>query len=136
MQIETAKAEIEELSAKGLPVSLVSVAEQPYVMATVLEAPTPPWDRASYDIMVAIPLVYDLGTGLDGFYLRLPYTWNGGVHNRVNGGTITYDGSTWQLVSWHYVDGKPFRIGVDTIDSHIVHCRGFFSARGATNAKD
>ena len=98
-------------------------------------APSPPWDRASYDILIVVPIAYDLGTGLDGFYIALPYTFNNGQHNRVNGQTLTLADQQWQLVSWHYPDGKGFQVGIDTIESHIVHCPGFFLARGAVNAR-
>ena len=80
-------------------------------------------------------IAYDLGTGLDGFYILLPYSFSGGEHNRVNGQTVTVGGRQWKAVSWHYPDGKQFSSGTDSIESHIVHCRGFFLARGAVNAR-
>ncbi len=108
---------------------------QPYVWVRGITAPKPPWDRTSYDILIAIPIAYDLGTGLDGFYIALPYSFNNGEHNRVNGQTLTLKDTQWRAVSWHYTDGKQFQAGVDSIESHIVHCRGFFLARGAVNAR-
>ena len=91
--------------------------------------------RATYGILIPIPLAFDLGTGLDGFYVALPYSFNNGEHNRVNGQTLTLGGRQWRAVSWHYPDGKEFKPGIDTIESHIIHCRGFFLARGAVNAR-
>lgn len=135
MHIATAKAEIEKLSACGTRVDLVMDGVQPYVRACGLAAPCPPWDRSEYDILIAVPLAYDLGTGLDGFYMALPYSYSGGEHNRVNGQIVTLDGRQWRAVSWHYPDGKLYQPGVDNIESHIVHCRGFFLARGAINAR-
>jgi hypothetical protein len=135
VQIATAKAEIERLAASGCNIALVTQGTQPYARVRGLEAPSPPWDRGAYDILVAIPIAYDLGTGLDGFYVALPYSFNGGEHNRVNGQILTLEGLQWRGVSWHYPDGKQFCIGSDTIETHIVHCRGFFLARGAVNAR-
>jgi len=135
MHITTAKAEIERLAAAGSDISLTTEGPQPYAKVRGIEAPSPPWDRTTYDILIAIPIAYDLGTGLDGFYVALPYSFNKGEHNRVNGQTVTLGGHQWRAVSWHYPDGKEFRIGTDNIESHIVHCRGFFLARGAINAR-
>ncbi len=54
-----------------------------------ISAPKPPWDRTVYDILIPVPLAYDLGTGLDDFYIALPYSFNNGEHNRVNGQALT-----------------------------------------------
>ena len=135
MHISSAKAEIERLAAGGTCIELIMDGAQPYTWVRGIGAPAPPWDRATYDTLIPIPLAYDLGTGLDGFYIDLPYSFNGGEHNRVNGQTLTLAGRQWRAVSWHYPDGKEFRAGIDTIESHIVHCRGFFLARGAVNAR-
>ena len=135
MHISSAKAEIERLAAGGTGIELIMGGAQPYGWVRSIAAPVPPWVRAAYDILIPIPLAYDLGTGLDGFYIALPYSFNGGEHNRVNGQTLALAGRQWRLVSWHYPDGKQFRPGIDTIESHIFHCRGFFLARGAVNAR-
>lgn len=135
MHIAYAKTEIERLAATGTGIELVLDGAQPYAWLRDIPAPSPPWDRATYDILIAIPLAYDLGTGLDGFYIALPYTFNGGNHNRVNGQTLILKDRQWRAVSWHYPDGKQFRAGIDTVESHIFHCRGFFLARGAINAR-
>ena len=136
MHIATAKSEIERLASSGTAIALVMDGAQPYAWVRGITAPSPPWDRATYDILIAIPLAYDLGTGLDGFYIGLPYSFNNGEHNRVNGQSLTFEGHQWRAVSWHYPDGKEFRAGTDTIESHMFHCRGFFLARGAVNAKN
>jgi len=135
VHITTAKSEIERLSASGTAIALVMDGAQPYAWVRGIMAPTPPWDRSTYDILIAIPIAYDLGTGLDGFYIAVPYSFNNGEHNRVNGNTLTLGGNQWRAVSWHYPYGKAFRAGTDTIESHIFHCRGFFLARGAVNAR-
>lgn len=135
MQIGTAKAEIERLTGSGVSITLMIEGAQPYALVRGVKALTPPWDRTAYDILIAVPVAYDLGTPLDGFYVALPYNFNGGEHNRVNGQIVTVGNTQWRGVSWHYPDGKEFRLGVDNIESHIVHCRGFFLARGAVNAR-
>jgi hypothetical protein len=135
LHIGSAKAEIERLAAAEGDVELLYDGGQPYVRAGGIEAPSPPWDRTKYDILVAIPIAYELGTGLDGFYIALPYSFNSSEHNRVNGNVVTVANRQWKAVSWHYPDGKLFRNGVDTIENHIVHCRGFFLARGVVNGR-
>lgn len=135
MHITTAKSEMERLAASGTAIALVMDSAQPYAWIRGITAPNPPWDRSTYDILIAIPLAYDLGTGLDGFYIAVPYSFNNGEHNRVNGQPLTLGGQQWRAVSWHYPDGKAFQAGIDNIESHIFHCRGFFLARGAVNAR-
>lgn len=136
MHISSAKTEIDRLAAAGTEISIVMIDSQPYARVGRIEAPSPPWDRTRYDILIVIPIAYDLGTGLDGFYVALPYSFEKGEHNRVNGKIVNFENRDWKAVSWHYPDDKQFRIGIDNIESHIVHCRGFFLARGAVNAKD
>ena len=133
MCLEAVKDEVAALVKRGAAVELVEIGQQCYALAKGLGAPSPPWDRSSYDILVAIPAAYD-ACSLDGFYLALPYTFKGGEHPRVNGGTITFDGRQWKLVSWHYPDGKPWTRGQDDLDSHLIHCKGFFQQRRAVNA--
>ena len=135
MSISKAEAEIKRLAASGTTIELITCNSQPYALVRAIRAPCPPWDRDLYDVLIAIPLAFDLGTPLDGFYLALPYTFQGGEHNRVNGQIITVAGRQWRLVSWHYPDGKAFNPSIDTIESHIVHCRGLFLERGALNAR-
>jgi hypothetical protein len=135
MSIAKAKAEIERLAASGVSIEIVNEGTQPYALVRGVAAPCPPWDKDHYDILITIPLAYDLGSGLDGFYLGLPYKFDGGEHNRVNGQVLNLGGSQWKMVSWHYPDGKGFRENVDTVETHLVHCRGFFSGRGAVNAR-
>lgn len=135
MSIQKAEAEIARLAGSGMAIALVHQGAQPYALVRNIAVPVPPWGSAIQDILIAIPNAYDLGTALDAFYLALPYSFNGGTHNRVSGQTVTIEGRNWQLVSWHYPDGKTFRLGTDNIESHVVHCRGFFLERGAQNAR-
>jgi hypothetical protein len=107
VQIATAKAEIERLADAGSGIELVMDCAQPYAWVRGTVAPTPPWDRATYDILIAIPLAYDLGTGLDGFYLDQPYSFNGSEHNRVNGQTLTLGGRQWRRCLGITRTGRP-----------------------------
>ena len=121
------------LSQRGVRVELIEGAGQCYVIASAIEAPTPPWDRTVYDVMIAIPAAYD-DAGLDAFYLGLPYVFKGATHPRVQGATVEINGRQWQLVSWHYPEGRPWSRGQDNLETHILHCKGFFFHRGAVNA--
>jgi hypothetical protein len=130
---DAARNEVAALIKQGTAVELVEIGDQCYARARVTDAPVPPWDRSSYEILVAIPAAYD-SCSLDGFYLALPCSFKGGQHPRVSGGTLTFDGQQWQLVSWHYPDGKPWTRGQDDLASHLFHCKGFFQQRRAVNA--
>jgi len=129
----TAQEDAGRLARRGLSVTLVETPGQCYAYASGIEAATPPWDRPAYDLMIAIPAGYD-DAGLDAFYLGLPYTFKGGTHPRVQGATIEINGRRWQLVSWHYPEGASWRRGQDNLETHILHCKGFFFHRGAVNA--
>lgn len=52
---QAVKHEVEALAQRGTAVELVEVGGQCYVLASAIPAPAPPWDRQSYDILVAIP---------------------------------------------------------------------------------
>ena len=128
---DTVRKEVEQLRDRGSPVELVDLNGQCYTITSV-EATVPPWNAEKYEIAIAVPAAYD-SAALDGFYLRLPYQWNGKEHPRVNGAVIDMKGVQWKLVSWHYADGKSWNRGQDCLDTHIMHCRGFFLHRGARN---
>ena len=127
------ESQVASLTTKGLVARRFKINEQTYVESTI-QAPAPPWDRSTYTILVAVPVAYRVGAGLDGFYIQLPYKFNDGAHSKVNGATLVADKRTFQLVSWHYADGKEWMQGQDTLETHLVHCRGFFFHRGARNA--
>lgn len=122
-------AEIDALRRRGVDLELIEIGPQAFCHVRKLVSPAPPWGRAAHDILIALPLAES--AALDAFYLELPYSYSGSTHPRVSGATVAYDGRTWQLVSWHYLDGQLWRIGHDDLDSHIEHCRGFFLARAA-----
>jgi hypothetical protein len=126
------KEEIDALIKQGMPVALMEASGQSYALVGGIEALVPPWDKRYYDILIAIPAAD--GAALDAFYLPLPYKFNDGTHPRAQGATITVKDRQWQLVSWHYPDGKPWKRGLDDLASHIAHCQGFFLHRGAVNA--
>lgn len=131
---ERAVDEVKELTDRGELVELTELDGQCYVFAKSIAAPAPPWSKSTFDILIAIPAAYDAAE-LDGFYVELPCRYGEGEHPRAQGKTIEYLGRTWRLVSWHYPDGKPWIRGRDTLESHIVHCRGFFLHRGAVNER-
>lgn len=130
---ELATEEVRDLKASGLDLEPIEVGSQCYILVRQIGAPCPPWDRDTYEILIPIPAAYD-DAGLDGFYLGLPYEFNAGPHTRVNGGEIVYSDRSWKLVSWHYPENRPWRRGLDNLETHITHCKGFFLHRGALNA--
>lgn len=134
MRPDRAVEEVAELVQRGVKVELVELNDQCFAMVQAVDAPSPPWSKTSFDILIAIPAVYDAAQ-LDAFYVELPCQYNGGDHPRVQGQIIELVGRQWRLVSWHYPDGKPWLRGQDTLETHIVHCRGFFLNRGAVNGK-
>jgi len=134
MSPERAVDEVKELADRGVLVELTELNGQCYTLAKTIEAPAPPWSKAAFDILIAIPAAYDAAE-LDGFYVELPCGYGAGGHPRVQGNIIEHLGRKWQLVSWHYSDGKPWIRGRDTLETHIVHCRGFFLHRGAINER-
>jgi hypothetical protein len=129
---ERAVEEVNELVAGGVTVELSELNGQCYAHVTEIEAPAPPWSKAIFDILIAIPAAYDAAE-LDAFYIELPCSYKGGEHKRVQGQVIEHLGRKWRLVSWHYPDGRPWVRGQDNLETHIVHCRGFFLHRGAVN---
>ena len=131
--LELLKEHVTTLNRRGLGLDIWDHAGQAYVHAPAIKAPSPPWDKPAYEILIAVSVAYDLAA-LDSFYLCMPYKFKEGTHPRVeNGGIVAIQGCQWRLVSWHYPDGKPWQSGRDTLESHIVHCAGFFLHRGATN---
>jgi hypothetical protein len=129
MMPEKAKEEVKTLVAQGVDVELIEANGQCYALVRKIKVNSPPWSAAEFDILIAVPAAYDAGA-LDGFYIALPYKFNDGEHAKVNGGTIDASGRQWRQVSWHYLDGKAWRRGLDSLETHIVHCRGFFLERG------
>jgi hypothetical protein len=126
---QRAKQEVEALTLCGRGIELIDTNGQCYAIVAGIDAPAPPWNAARFDILIVIPALYSEAS-LDGFYIGLPYTYKNGTHERVNGTVIEVRGQKWQQVSWHYLDGKPWRQNLDSLETHIVHCRGFFLARG------
>lgn len=124
--------EVKALTAGGVAIELVELNGQCFALVKAIDAPSPPWSKPAFDILIAIPAAYDAAQ-LDAFYVELPCGYKDGAHPRVQGQTIVLAGRTWQLVSWHYPDGKPWVRGQDSLETHIVHCRGFFLNRGAVN---
>jgi hypothetical protein len=131
---ERASEEVNELAARGMVIRLLEYNRQWYALVGEVVSRAPPWNKDRFDILIAIPAAYDAAE-LDGFYVELPCTYNGGEHTRIQGTVIELDGRKWRLVSWHYRDGKPWIRGKDSLETHIMQCRGFFLERGAANAR-
>lgn len=131
---DRAQEEVKGLVGRNVAVQLIENSGQCYALITGLESPCPPWGANRHDILIVIPAAYDAAE-LDGFYVGLPYSFNGGEHNRVNGNIVELLGRKWKQVSWHYPEGKPWRRGQDNLETHIFHCSGFFVGRGAVNAR-
>jgi hypothetical protein len=134
MRPDRAVQEITKLVGCGTAVELIEADSQCYAFVKGIIAPSPPWSKKLFDILIAIPAVFDAAE-LDGFYVELPCLHSNCAHPRVQGQIIDVGDRKWQLVSWHYPDGKPWVRGQDSIETHIVHCRGFFLDRGATNER-
>ncbi len=125
-----AAEEADALAKNGRKVELIDPKGQCYALVEGIEAPSPPWSAERFDILIVIPALYP-ETGLDGFYIGLPYKFNDGDHEKIKGrAEIDVRGRKWQQVSWHYLDRKPWRQSVHSLETHIVHCHGFFLARG------
>jgi hypothetical protein len=118
--------DVEMLRSSGEPVQLVSEGAQRYVEATIA-VPSPPWSGASARILIAIPANYPAG-GLDAFYVDPAVTMRGAIHRAQAVGPLL--GRRWNLISWHYANGKQWNPRVDDLQSHLAHCRGFFLERG------
>jgi hypothetical protein len=129
---EILKKQVTALKASGMDIEILEFNNQCYTVVRSLNVQSPPWEKTICNIAIAIPAAYD-NAALDGFYLELPYKYNNGTHPRVNGSQIRLLDRDWQLVSWHYADGKPWQSGRDSLETHIIHCRGFFFHRGAIN---
>jgi hypothetical protein len=131
---EQAVEEVRDLVARGQHVELTELNGQCYAWVKGVRAPSPPWSKTEFDILIPIPAAYG-AADLDAFYVELPCEYDGGEHKRVQGQVIEHLGRKWRLVSWHYPDGRPWIRGHDTIDTHIEHCHGFFLHRGAVNER-
>lgn len=131
---ERAAEEVSVLVSRGMAIELTERNGQCYALVKGTKAPTPPWGKSEFDILIAVPAMYD-AADLDGFYVELPCQYNNGEHPRVQGDVIEHLGRKWRLVSWHYADGRPWVRGQDTLETHIEHCHGFFLHRGAKNER-
>jgi hypothetical protein len=123
------EAAVAELCPAGFRARFSRDGAQQYVIVEDLGIPTPPWDQAQATIAVAIPVAFP-PAALERFYLALPCTRSGSKHPNCNE-TVRLVGREWYPVGWHYPDGRPWRWGVDNLESHIRHCHAFFLGRVA-----
>ena len=125
--LQTIEDDVVTVAAVGFQARIVTGEGQRYVEVRGLAIPSPPWSGDEATVLMAIPETYPRG-GLDAFYLEQGVTQRGNVPYQQLGTTI--DGRSWELISWHYADGKTWNPNHDDLASHIAHCRGFFLSRG------
>lgn len=123
------EAAVAELQAVGFRARFAREGNQQYVIAEELEIASPPWDQSRATIAVAIPAGFP-PAALERFYLALPCMRGGSKHPNCND-PMRFLGREWSLVGWHYPDARPWRWGVDNLESHIRHCHAFFLGRVA-----
>src|SRR4051812_38409546 len=71
MRPDRAVQEITKLVGCGTAVELIEADSQCYAFVKGIIAPSPPWSKKLFDILIAIPAVFDAAE-LDGFYVELP----------------------------------------------------------------
>jgi hypothetical protein len=125
--LQTLDQDVDATKAAGVDARRFTAGGQTYVEVRGLEVPSPPWSGSQANILIAAPAAYPNG-GLDAFYLEQGINQGGSVPYQQS--TVTIDGRTWGLISWHYADGKGWNPSRDDLASHIAHCRGFFLKRG------
>jgi hypothetical protein len=123
------KAAVAELCHAGFQARFAREGTQQYVVVDQLEIPMPPWDQPRATIAVAVPEAFP-PAALERFYLALPCTRRGAKHANCSD-VVRFLGREWYPVGWHYPDSRPWRWGVDNLESHIRHCHGFLLDRVA-----
>lgn len=117
----------DDIQEAGGSARLLSHAGQQYA-AVKIDISSPPWSEATAEILFAIPATYPTG-GLDAFYVKLPLGHSSGDIPKKQS-EIIVDGERWLLISWHYLEAKPWNSLHDDLATHVQHCRGFFLTRG------
>src|SRR5436190_1333887 len=79
MAPERAREEVAKLTDNGMAVELVELGGQWYAHTNGGPVPSPPWNKSSFDILIAIPAAYD-AADLDAFYVELPCRFGDGEH--------------------------------------------------------
>lgn len=120
---------VAELRLAGFQAQFAKEGSQQYVVVEDLEILAPPWDQSRARIAVAIPSAFP-PAALDPFHLGVPCTRGGSRHPNCNE-PVGFLGRQWYPVGWHYPDARPWRWGVDNLESHIRHCHAFFLDRVA-----
>jgi hypothetical protein len=123
------EAAVAELHRSGIQAHFAKEGVQQYVAVECLEVPAPPWDQPRAVIAIAIPAAFP-PAALERFYLDAACTRGGSRHPNCNE-PVRLLGRQWYPVGWHYPDARPWRWGVDNLESHIRHCHAFFLDRVA-----
>lgn len=99
---------------------------QLYVVVRQLPTKNKDWILSAADILISIPNTYPIG-GLDAFYVdrNLKLTTDQ-KHQRMSSEHKILE-RQWWLISWHYVDNKPWSSQDDTLLTHIYHCQRFLN---------
>ncbi|MDT5272784.1 MAG: Prokaryotic family [Acidobacteriota bacterium] len=115
----------------GVDAHLFSEGGQHYVELRGLVVPSPPWSSSRVNIVVAVPATYPT-SGLDAFYIELPFGQAGGGMSYQQS-TAQINGRQYGLISWHYATNRPWNPLRDDLATHVEHCRGFFLRRGVSS---
>jgi hypothetical protein len=121
------EAAVAELCRAGFRSRFGKEGAQQFVVVEGLPIPKPPWDQPVATIAVAIPAAFP-PAALERFYLAAPCTRGGSRHPNC-AEAVQLLGGQWYPVGWHYPDARPWRSGVDNLESHIRHCHAFFFNR-------
>jgi hypothetical protein len=121
------EAAVAELCRAGFEARFGKEGAQQFVVVAGLQIPKPPWDQPGATIAVAVPAAFP-PAALERFYLAAPCTKGGSRHPNC-GEPVQLLGMQWYPAGWHYPDGRPWRWGIDTLESHIRHCHAFFFNR-------
>ncbi|MBK6722957.1 MAG: hypothetical protein IPG58_06635 [Acidobacteria bacterium] len=125
---QTIEDDISAVQEAGGNARLLSHNGQRFAHIGDIAIPTPPWDRQSTEILIAVSDTYPTA-GLDAFYVKLPIGHSSGdVPKKQN--EIQIGDTSWLLISWHYHESRPWNSMQDDLVTHIEHCRGFFLTRG------
>jgi len=122
---------LEEVLAGGYDACEAVYNDQRYLEVRKLPINNPPWNKTEVNILIAIPNTYNIA-GLDGFYVENGLFLSGNQpHPRITGMHPIFN-RQWQIVSWHYVDNKPWTAS-DTLLTHVLHCQQFLKQGARSN---
>jgi len=128
---QTIEDDVNAMQEAGIEARLFAERGQQYIELRSLIVPSPPWSSSRVNIVVAIPVTYPM-SGLDAFYVELPFSQIGGGMPYQQS-TVQIGEKQYGLLSWHYATNRPWNPLRDDLSSHVEHCRGFFLKRGVSS---